>query len=85
MKERRVEKLTPDMVGLETLCAGNWDTIEHVGKTYTMTENGLTYYTNVTHTIRDPKEKEKLPSERLRNCDEDLVNILDELWRRTEK
>ena len=85
MKERQVEKLTPDMVGMEALINREWRLVEHVGKMYMMTEDGFTYGITCKYTIRDPKEKEKLPSERLVWGDHVMMDILDELWMRTEK
>ena len=70
MKERQVEKLTPDMVGMEVYNGiGEWWEIIFVDYPISVCResNGFAgaIQTSGRWTIRDPKEKEKLPSERL--------------------
>jgi hypothetical protein len=97
MKERQVEKLTPDMVGMEIGVNGGWCEADYIGIKYWIRKHDGQAFPNSDsgpYTIRDPKEKEKLPSERLDNVFggyksgswvKEINAILDELWRRTEK
>ena len=69
MKERQVEKLTPDMVGMEVSVdnGNNWLGIKFVGDKIAVLNAECESWTYVRgdYIVRDPKEKEKLPSERL--------------------
>ena len=96
MKERQVEKLTPDMVGMEMFRIITGDifefTVLYVGeqKALIRNKNNVEDWTWVsgTYTIRYPKEKEKLPRERLAPIRIDsiwtseLCDILDEHHKR---